>query len=126
MEATSISQRRPVNRRLPLLVLLSPVLAWAQSQGTDYEWVNRDLIAKQIPREQYVAIGRGDMAECRISAERAAIQAAPIPDCSRVPVHEISRCTDAQYEARRLLDQTFRDLYSGCMARRGWVWTKVR
>lgn len=102
--------------------------ALAQQQP---QWVNQDLIAKQMQRNQYEAILRGTYAQCRLSAQDSTNQHLPMSiNCSNLDQiygvgsgESLRMCGEAH--DRRPLDreQLFRDLLFGCMAKEGWLLT---
>ena len=101
-------------------------VASCATQSNDSEWVNRDLQAKGTARDQYIAIGRGDIAECQTVAARPASQLQAIPDCRNVPIYLSVDCSRDQERVRQDNEPINGQVFAGCMARRGWLWTRVR
>jgi hypothetical protein len=96
---------------------------FAQDQ---YSWVNADLQQRQMPQEQYIAIGRGHLAQCQASAAREAraTTASRVSSCNwnALPM----ACAAQKGQAEREGNELQQTLFVGCMAEKGWVWTKAQ
>lgn len=104
--------------------------AAASAQPGEYQWVNQELRDRNTPQERTVAIGRGDFAQCSADARLTVQRSVNFPDCSAVMsspnVFLAQECTERLEGAKKSSEQLFKDSVVGCMARKGWLWTKVR
>lgn len=104
-----------------LLTLLFASSASSAQSGT--QWINQELLQKGMPTEQYQAIGRGDLAQCRADARASVERSLPaMPPCSIEQNPSTYYLCDQSREFRnKEREQMFKDLAIGCMARKGWV-----
>lgn len=108
-------------RRLMLALLCAHAASFAQ--GTR-QWNNPELLQKGIPADQYEAIGRGDLAQCRADAkttvETTLPSARPCDTGQNPGVYY--QCDQFRESRNKEREQMFKDLALGCMARKGWVY----
>lgn len=105
-------------------VAISAVLigvAAASAQQPQQEWFN-DQLENKLPRDQYIAIGRGDLAQCEADSQATVDRAVSLYACSPEAGAQLGpiagmQCGDAMNKRK----QMYRDLFFGCMARKGWA-----
>lgn len=110
-----------------IFLLLCNSIAAAQPQS--HQWVNQELKAKGIDSEQYNILGRGDLAQCTADAQQTVRRTFSIADCTEAfssgSPFVAQDCTARQEAAKRDSTQMYKDLTLGCMAKRGWLWTRT-
>lgn len=87
------------------------------------DFVNQELLSKQTPNEQYEAIRRGAVAQCRAEATTTAEKTfPPLRQCplemNPAAYFECERQRDAQLAQKQ---QLFKYIAQGCMAKQGWL-----
>ena len=89
----------------------------------------QELKAKGIDSEQYNILGRGDLAQCTADAQQTVRRTFSIADCTEAfssgSPFVAQDCTARQEAAKRDSTQMYKDLTLGCMAKRGWLWTRT-
>lgn len=108
-------------RRLMLALLCAHAASFAQSNR---QWSNPELLQKGIPTDQYQAIGRGDLAQCRADAKttvETTLPAARPCDTGQNP-GAYYQCDQFRESRNKEREQMFKDLALGCMARKGWAY----
>ncbi len=101
----------------------------ARAQDAQYQWVNQELLDKSIDRDRYVAIGRGDLAQCSAESKSTVQRTVQLPDCSALFSSSnfflAQECADRLERSKKTAESQYKEMTVGCMARRGWVWKKV-
>lgn len=108
-------------RHIFLALLFASSVSWAQSGP---QWINQELLQKGIPTDQYQAIGRGDLAQCRADARMTVETTLPgIRPCNTgQDPYSYYLCEQSRESKNKEREQMFKDLAIGCMARKGWVY----
>lgn len=93
---------------------------WAQQKTV---FVNQELLSKQTGREQYEAILRGNLAQCRAEATETAERTYSTPRMCSMDMNpgQYVVCEQRRDELRAQKQQMFQDIALGCMAKQGWV-----
>lgn len=111
-----------------LFFLILPVAGHVEAQQRG-QWVNQELLAKQIPPAQYDAIGRGAMGQCRAEAMATVERTlSPTISCTSFTAAlgagdpmAYRQCQQAQEARTQQREQLFQDIGAGCMAKQGWL-----
>ena len=111
-----------------LFFLILPVAGHVEAQQRG-QWVNQELLTKQIPPAQYEAIGRGALGQCRAEAmimvERTLSTTISCTSFTETlgagSVTAIQQCQQAQEDRRQQREQLFQDIGAGCIAKQGWL-----
>ena len=103
----------------------------ARPQPNEFQWVNKDLIAKGLQPEQYNSIGRGALAQCKDEATSYSQRKIVFPDCPKIFENGdfglLEQCSESNIRHLREKVQTaFTDVFTSCMAGKGWLWVKIR
>lgn len=102
----------------------------ATAQETRYHWLNQELKSKGTAQEIYVAIGKGDLAECTADARQATQRSSSMQDCSQLSSNGnpflFQDCNERNNASGRNAEYLHRNLVFGCMAKRGWLWIKLQ
>ena len=115
-----------LTRPLLCAVALVSTIATATANAQDkYQWVNTTLIERKMPQEQYVSIGKAHLAQCQISANREVRTtiAERIQACDSRAMPMV--CASERGKAEAAGQELYRTLFTGCMAEKGWLWTKI-
>jgi hypothetical protein len=110
------------------MTLISTV---APAQDDEYQWANRDLLERGVQNEQYISIGKGALAYCKIEATSVAQQSVKFPDCNAIMNSGhwslVELCSESNL--KQLQDRVqaiYTNVFRSCMANKGWFWVKVR
>lgn len=108
------------------LIFMKGVLA----QDGKHQWLNQELKSKGTTQEIYNAIGKGDLAQCTADAQLTAQRASAVQDCSQLSSNGnpflFQDCNERNSASRRNAEELYKNLVVGCMAKRGWLWTKLQ
>ena len=108
------------------VIIMGIFLAGTAAAQDQFQWVNANLQRRQMPQEQYVAIGKGHFAQCQASATREARAATSerVNSCNWNAMPMV--CAAQRGQAESDGEELLQSLFVGCMAEKGWLWTKVR
>ena len=102
----------------------------ALAQDGKYQWLNQELKSKGTTQEMYIAIGKGDLAQCTADAQLTAQRTSAMQDCSQLSSTGnpflFQDCNERNSASRRNAEELYKNLVVGCMAKRGWLWTKLQ
>lgn len=107
-----------------VLVFLATVVPLAAAaQGTE-TWFNRSMMERQVPVDQYNAIGRSDDLQCTAEARALVSQLIPPEQYCDVAMNPglYMSCLRSNEQRKTRAESVLVDSFVGCMARRGWTY----
>ena len=111
------------------IAILGATFKIVYAQQSQYQWINQELLDKKIERERYLAIGRGDIAQCSADARVTVQRTISYPDCnalmSSTSAFLAQECLERLDNLKKTSEVMYQELAVGCMAKRAWLWTKV-